>query len=88
MGYLSQGVMLEPTSVEVLGKILLQNGWTVLTGLNMMLFSLLHFPCGTTLLTIKKETGSRKWTLISFLLPSAVAFAACVLTAQVARVFW
>lgn len=84
MGYLSQGVMMEPTSLAALGKLLVQNGWTALTGLNMMLFSLLHFPCGTTIFTIHKETGSKKWTLLSFLLPTTVAFIICFLVAQVA----
>jgi ferrous iron transport protein B len=83
MGYLSAGVM-EPTSIEALGKLLLQNGWTALTGFNMMLFSLLHFPCGTTLFTIRKETGSDKWTLLAFLLPTLIGLVTCILVAQVA----
>jgi ferrous iron transport protein B len=87
MGYLSQGVMMEPASLQALGKLLVQNGWTALTGLNMMLFSLLHFPCGTTIFTIHKETGSGKWTLLSFLLPTLVAFVVCFLTAQARRFF-
>ena len=41
-------------------ELLIQNGWTILTAINVMIFTLLHFPCGTTLLTIKKETGSIK----------------------------
>ncbi|MFW5976633.1 MAG: nucleoside recognition domain-containing protein, partial [Bacillota bacterium] len=58
MGYLSAGQMLEPGSSEVLKEILVNNGWTWVTALSTMLFSLLHFPCGTTLLTIKNETNS------------------------------
>jgi len=87
MGYLAQGVMMEPSSISALGKLLVQNGWTPLTGLNMMLFSLLHFPCGTTLITIHKETGSTKWTLISFVLPSLVAVVVCIVVAQVVGFF-
>jgi ferrous iron transport protein B len=87
MGYLSHGVMLEPTSMTALGELLRQNGWTLLTGLNMMLFSLLHFPCGTTLFTIRKETGSGKWTLLSFLLPTLTAFLICIASTQIARFF-
>ncbi|NLJ99603.1 MAG: ferrous iron transporter B, partial [Tissierellia bacterium] len=49
------------------------NGWTFVTALNFMLFSLLHFPCGTTLLTIKNETGSMKWPLFTFLLTTGIA---------------
>lgn len=87
MGYLAQGVMMEPSSISALGKLLVQNGWTPLTGLNMMLFSLLHFPCGTTLFTIHKETGSTKWTLISFVLPTLVAVVVCIVVAQVVGFF-
>ena len=55
MGYLSNGVMIEHDSIEQLKNILVNNGWTYLTLLNTMLFSLLHFPCGTTIWTIKKR---------------------------------
>ena len=50
------------------------NGWTYLTALNVMLFSLLHWPCATTLLTIKRETGSLKWTFFGFLIPTCHSF--------------
>lgn len=53
-----------------IGQILIQNGWTMLTAINVMIFTCLHFPCTTTLLTIKKETGSLKWTALSFILPT------------------
>lgn len=73
MSYMSQGAMLELESLETLQNLLLSNGWTFITGLNFMLFSLLHFPCGTTLLTINKETGSKKWTFFTFALTTLVA---------------
>src|SRR5690554_2050844 len=73
MSYLSAGAMLEPDSIAVLGNILVNNGWTWITALSTMLFSLLHFPCGTTLLTIHKETNSIKWTVFTFFLTTAVA---------------
>ncbi|EOD01043.1 nucleoside recognition domain-containing protein [Caldisalinibacter kiritimatiensis] len=73
MSYMSQGAMLELDSLEALRNLLLENGWTWVTGLNFMLFSLLHFPCGTTLLTIKKETNSNKWPLFTFLLTTIIA---------------
>jgi ferrous iron transport protein B len=74
MSYVSAGSMIEPDSLAALHNILVvQHGWTWLTALSVMLFSLLHYPCGTTLLTIFKETRSLKWTLIALLLPLAVA---------------
>ena len=73
MSYMSEGAMLEFENIETLKNLLLNNGWTFITGLNFMIFSLLHFPCGTTLLTIKKETGGRKWPAFTFLLTTVVA---------------
>ncbi len=81
----SQGVMLELEESDIKGVLTGLGGWTALTGINLMLFSLLHNPCSTTLLTIFKETGSKKWTLISALLPLVIGFAVCFLTASVAR---
>ena len=57
---------LDYTSLQELGNLLTDHGWTYLTALNLMLFSLLHWPCTTTLLTIKKETKSIKWTALDF----------------------
>lgn len=85
MSYLSQGAMLELNSISALRELLLHNGWTWLTALNMSLFSLLHFPCATTLLTIQKETKNTKWTLLSALIPTAVGVILCFLVAQIAR---
>lgn len=62
MSYMATGKMIEFDELSALGELLKNNGWTYLTALNMMLFSLLHWPCATTLLTIKKETSSLKWT--------------------------
>jgi ferrous iron transport protein B len=69
MGYISAGSMLELDSLNALRILLLDHGWTWITALCVMLFSLLHFPCGTTLYTIFKETRSARWTLLSALLP-------------------
>lgn len=73
MSYMSQGAMLELDSLDSLRSLLIENGWTWVTGLNFMLFSLLHFPCGTTLLTIRKETNSIKWPLFTFTLTTLTA---------------
>ena len=86
MCYLSTGSMIELDNLE-LGKVLIENGWTYLTALNVMLFSLLHWPCATTLLTIKRETGSLKWTAVGFLLPTLIAFIVCFLTTTIYNIF-
>ncbi len=72
MGYLSAGSMLELDSLNALRTLLLDHGWTWITALCVMLFSLLHFPCGTTLYTIFKETHSARWTIMAALIPLAL----------------
>lgn len=73
MGYMSKGAMLEFSDINMLKTLLLNNGWTIITAFNFMLFALLHFPCGTTLLTIKNETGGMKWPLFTFGLTTGIA---------------
>ena len=80
------GVMFELESASDVGSLLRTAGWTTLTGLNVMLFSLLHNPCSTTLYTIYKETGSARWTAVSALLPLGLGFAVCFVVAQVWRI--
>ncbi len=80
MGYLSSGAMIEATQMIALKSLLVENGWTVLTAVSVMLFSVLHFPCGTTLLTIKKESGSTLWMLLGFLIPTGTAILVCIFT--------
>ncbi|MCK9280141.1 MAG: ferrous iron transporter B [Melioribacteraceae bacterium] len=77
------GVMFELESVNDTAMILHNGGWSLLTGINLMLFSLLHNPCSTTIYTIYKETKSIKWTLISTLLPVAMGIIICLITAQI-----
>ncbi len=86
MSYMSSGSMLELESLEDLRQLLVANGWTWLTGVCVMLFSLMHFPCGTTLWTIKKETKSLKWTLASFAIPTAAGIILCFVMAGTARI--
>jgi len=83
MSYMATGKMIEFDQLSALGELLKNNGWTYLTALNMMLFSLLHWPCATTLLTIKKETNSIKWTALGFLIPTAIAFIVCFITTSI-----
>lgn len=80
MCYLKGGTLVNIEDTIQIGQILIQNGWTMLTAMNVMLFTILHFPCATTLLTIKKETGSWKWTAISFAIPTVYGIVLCMLT--------
>ena len=83
MSYMATGKMIEFDELSALGELLRNNGWTYLTALNMMLFSLLHWPCATTLLTIKKETSSLKWTALGFIIPTVIAFIVCFITTTI-----
>ena len=76
------GVMFELDSVQDTASILHAGGWTLLTAVNLMLFSLLHNPCSTTIFTIYKETKSLKWTMVSTFLPLVMGLLVCLLTAQ------
>ncbi len=79
------GVMFEANTIDTTAQILTAGGWTLLTGINLMLFSLLHNPCSTTLFTIYKETRSIKWTAVSALLPVAMGFTVTFFVTQVWR---
>ncbi len=87
MAYLNQGTLTEPGSLLSLKALLEAHGWTWVTAACTILFSLLHWPCATTLLTIHKETNSLKWTLLAFLLPTFFGLMLCLLVAQGARLF-
>lgn len=79
------GVMLELDDAQVYTVLTQIGGWTLLTAVNLMLFSLLHNPCSTTILTIWNETKNRRWTAVATLLPLGLAFAVTFFTASVAR---
>ena len=78
MVYSQSGMLVEAEGMAQAGAILSANGWTWVTAVCTILFSLNHFPCATTLLTIRKETGSWFWTGVSFLLPTAVGIGLCM----------
>ena len=80
MCYMGNGSLVNLEDTYQIGQILINNGWTMLTAINVMIFTCLHFPCATTLLTIKKETGSLKWTLLSFIIPTVCSVLICMLT--------
>ena len=87
MAYLAQGTILDMSNLVELKALLVQNGWTWITAISTMLFSLMHWPCSTTLMTIKKETGSWKWSIVSFLVPTLIGLLVCFLFAQTAYFF-
>ena len=80
MCYISGGTLTQIDDLVSISNILISNGWTLLTAINVMLFSLMHFPCSTTLISIKKETGSLKWTVLAFVIPTICGIVACIIT--------
>ena len=85
MIYTAGGSLAEIGDTAALGVLLAQKGWTAVTAACVMLFSLLHWPCSTTLLTIKKETGSLGWTVLGAVLPTAVGIVICALVGMICR---
>lgn len=79
MAYLQTGQLVEMSDQAQLFSLLSAHGWTVKTALCMAVFSLFHWPCSTTCLTIRKETGSWLWTAVAFLLPTLIGSLLCVL---------
>ncbi|MCD8026595.1 MAG: ferrous iron transporter B [Clostridiales bacterium] len=82
MTYSASGTPEQYTSYEQLFSLLSANGWTFATAVCMIIMCILHFPCSTTCLTIKKETGSLKWTAAAMLLPTALGIILCILTSN------
>ena len=85
MAYLSTGTLTEMSDLSSLRELLVSNGWTWVTAMCTMLFSLFHWPCSTTCMTIRKETGSLKWTALSVFLPTAVGLILCFCVSSAAR---
>lgn len=85
MAYMAGGTLTDLSDLAALRELLVGNGWTWMTAVCTMLFSLMHWPCSTTCLTIGKETGSVKWTAISFAVPTVVGMTVCFLVATAAR---
>lgn len=79
MAYLQTGCLVEMSESSTLLTLFAAHGWTVKTALCMAVFSLFHWPCSTTCLTIKKETGSLRWTIAAFLLPTVIGILLCSL---------
>ena len=90
MTYLAQGSLLAIEDLDVVRSILAAHGWTWVTAVNVILFSLMHWPCGTTCLTSRKETRSFRWMLAAILIPAIMGLAACFLfthTVRLVRIF-
>lgn len=85
MGYLAQGSLSDALGLAQMHALLTANGWTWTTAVSAVLFFLLHWPCSTTLWTIRRETGSAKWTLLAALLPTALGMALCTAFTALAR---
>ena len=87
MAYLANGSMMDIGDLAVLKELFVNNGWTWVTAICTLMFSLVHFPCATTLLTIRKETQSWKWTAVSFLLPTVLGILLCMGINLLAHIF-
>lgn len=87
MGYMATSTITDYHSLSEFKRLLIDNGWTWLTALNVLLFTLYHWPCSTTLMTIYKETKSAKWTFMSFIVPTLMGIGITMLTTLIAHVF-
>lgn len=85
MSYMSQGSLVSMDNLDMMKTIFVDNGWTLLTAVNVILFMLMHWPCATTLLTIKKETKSVKWTVLAFLIPTLAGLVCCFITTSAVK---
>ena len=86
MAYTAGGTLTE-LGADALKTLFISNGWTPVTAICVLLFSLMHWPCSTSLITVKKETGSIKWTLVAALLPTAFGIASCILVNLISKAF-
>ena len=87
MSYMSTGTLQEYTNYTQLLTLFTQNGWTITTAICMIIMTVMHFPCSTTCLTIKKETASIKWTLLSVALPTVFGIIACIIVSHIMGIF-
>lgn len=87
MAYMAQGSLIEFDNLSALKQLFVDNGWTSVTAISTILFSLMHWPCSTTLITIKKESQSIKWTIAAFLIPTITGIIVCMVFANTARLF-
>ena len=87
MSYTASGTMTNYSGYEQLFSFFSHNGWTTTTAVCMIIMTIMHFPCSTTCLTIKKETGSLKWTLLSMAIPTMCGITLCAIVSHVMKIF-
>ncbi len=87
MIYMSQGTLSEMGNLLEMKELLVANGWNIVTALNVMIFTIMHWPCSTTLQTIKKETNSIKWTIFSAIFPTILGVLVCTLINLISKIF-
>ncbi len=85
MSYTASGNLTDISDLAALKALLTDNGWTITTAINMLIFTLFHFPCSTTCITIYKETKSLKWTIVSILLPTIIGITICIFNNLIAN---
>lgn len=86
MCYMKNSTMVEIDNLIKIKELLVNNNWTLLTAINVMILCLMHFPCATTLITIKKETQSIRWTIAAFVIPTIVGMVSCFFITQIWRI--
>lgn len=87
MSYMSTGNLVDISNLSTLRDVLVSNGWTWVTAISVMLFSLMHWPCSTTCLTVKKETSSIKWTILSIIIPTFCGVVVCLIFNVLVHIF-
>ena len=87
MAYVGGGTLTEYSSLFELKNLLISNGWTVTTAICVIVFSLMHWPCSTTVLTAKKETGSLYWSFITFITPTICGILLCFIINNLSKLF-
>lgn len=87
MSYMSAGNLVDISNLSTLREVLVSNGWTWVTAVSVMLFSLMHWPCSTTCLTVKKETSSIKWTILSIVIPTFCGVVVCLIFNALVHIF-
>ena len=87
MTYTASGALTEPPSLSAISELLISRGWTPVTAACFLAFMLMHFPCATTLWTVRRESGSRYYTFLSFIIPTLLGIAACISINAVSLLF-
>lgn len=87
MAYTQMTSLTDYNSLIELKTLLSNNNWTIITAISFMIFTICHFPCGTTIMTIKKETSSIKWTLLSIIIPTITGLILCFIVSNILKIF-